>query len=120
MNVSVMVEIRSRQSKIHHLIVFLESIIQFSDGEAHNDPILKCYMNCMFHEYLIVDDNGEFHMDKVKAKLPPSVREVAFRLLDACFNVHTDGETQCDRAHLLHLCWKKTDPYVCTQVVNNV
>lgn len=75
--------------------------------------MLKCYMNCMFHEYEIVDDAGEFHMEKVKAKIPDSVREVALRLLDTCFDVHVDGETQCHRAFMLHSCWKKADPYVC-------
>ena len=27
-----------------------ESIKEFSDGEIHEDPKVKCYMNCLFHE----------------------------------------------------------------------
>lgn len=27
-----------------------EAIKEFSDGEVHEDPKLKCYMSCLFHE----------------------------------------------------------------------
>lgn len=88
------------------------AILEFSDGKIHDDPVVKCYMNCMFHEYEIVDDDGEFHTEKVIDKIPDSLKAVAIPLLNTCFNVHVDGETQCDRAHLLHKCWKLADPVV--------
>ena len=92
-----------------------EAITSFSDGAIHEDELLKCYMNCLFHEYEVVDDNGEFHMEKVKERIPDSLRAVAIPFLDKCFNVHVDGETQCQRAFLLHECWKKADPLVSEQ-----
>lgn len=69
-------------------------------------------MNCLFHEYEVVDDGGDLHVDKVKIKIPDSVKEVAYRLLDTCLGAHEPGETLCDRAFLLHTCWKQADPVV--------
>lgn len=31
-----------------------EAIKQFSDGEIHDDPALKCYMDCIFKEMGVV------------------------------------------------------------------
>lgn len=28
----------------------LAAIKEFSDGEVHEDPALKCFMSCLFHE----------------------------------------------------------------------
>lgn len=90
----------------------LEAIKRFSDDDAHDDAALKCYMNCIFHELDIVDDNGEVHYDKLKAFIPDVLRDYVFQLVVDCESHIPVGETQCDRAWSWHLCWKKMDSKV--------
>nr|ANA52575.1 odorant binding protein 1 [Bradysia odoriphaga]AWC08412.1 odorant-binding protein 1 [Bradysia odoriphaga] len=85
-----------------------EAIQQFSDGEIHEDEAMKCYMNCLFHEARVVDENGEVHLEMVHELLPESMKDIALNMGKKC--LYPKGETQCDRAFWLHSCWKKADP----------
>ncbi|KAL5283418.1 Obp83b family protein [Megaselia abdita] len=86
-----------------------EAIKEFSDGEIHEDPALKCYMNCLFHEIKVVDDNGDLHLEKLQALIPDDFMEIAMNMGKTCKN--PEGETLCDKAWWFHQCWKKNDPY---------
>lgn len=93
--------------------MFAEAIKEFSDGEVHEDAALKCYMNCLFHEFRVVDDKGEVHFEKIEThvhRLDDEVKHIAMSLLKACVN--PEGADQCERAFWIHKCWKTTDPKV--------
>nr|CBA11312.1 odorant binding protein 8 [Glossina morsitans morsitans] len=87
-----------------------EAIKEFSDGEIHEDPALKCYMNCLFHEVNVVDDAGELHFEKLVRMIPEPFLEMVKHIIDACESHIPKGETQCDRAWSWHVCFKQTDP----------
>lgn len=72
--------------------------------------MLKCYMNCIFHEFEVVDDEGEVHFDKVLRRIPDSMKEIAKNMLSKC--EHPEGDNLCKRAFWLHKCWKGIDPVV--------
>lgn len=80
----------------------------------HEDEQLKCYMNCLFHEYGVVDDDGEAHFEKIMKKIPDSMKEIANNMLSKC--LHPQGENLCERAFWLHKCFKELDPVVCLRV----
>ncbi|KAJ6641117.1 Pheromone-binding protein-related protein 6 [Pseudolycoriella hygida] len=89
------------------------AIAEFSDGQVHEDAALKCYMNCLFHEFKVVDDKGEVHFEKIEthvAKLDEEVRHIASNLIAKCQN--PTGADQCERAFSIHKCWKTNDPKV--------
>lgn len=47
-----------------------EAIKKFSDGQIHEDEKLKCYMNCLFHEFNLVSLFNEHSVDlKLKSLL---------------------------------------------------
>ncbi len=87
----------------------------FSDGEIHEDENLKCYMNCVFHEWQVVDDNGEVHLERMNADILDKFgRETEDKLIAMgrkC--LYPKGSNQCERAFWLHKCWKTADPKVC-------
>ncbi|XP_023299237.2 pheromone-binding protein-related protein 6-like [Lucilia cuprina] len=86
------------------------AIKEFSDGEIHEDPALKCYMNCLFHEVNVVDDNGEVHYEKMKRLIPDDLNKFIQHIIDACESHVPKGATQCERAWSWHVCFKETDP----------
>ncbi|KAM7364711.1 pheromone-binding protein-related protein 6-like [Cochliomyia hominivorax] len=86
------------------------AIKEFSDGDIHEDPALKCYMNCLFHEVNVVDDDGEVHYEKLKRLVPADLNEFVSHIMDTCEKHIPKGATQCDRAWSLHVCFKETDP----------
>lgn len=89
----------------------IEAIERFSNVEVHEDEQLKCYMNCLFHEYGVVDDDGEVHFEKLLKKVPDSIKAIATNMLSKC--LHPQGETLCEKAFWLHKCFKELDPVVC-------
>ncbi|XP_037951134.1 general odorant-binding protein 83a-like [Teleopsis dalmanni] len=86
------------------------SIKAFSVGEIHEDPALKCYMNCFFHEVGIVDDNGEVHYEKFKRFVPAEIKDIVQHIIEGCEAHVPVGATQCERAWSWHVCWKEIDP----------
>ncbi|XP_050100489.1 pheromone-binding protein-related protein 6 [Anopheles aquasalis] len=85
-----------------------EAIKKFSDEEIHEDEKLKCYMNCLFHEAKVVDDNGDVHLEKLHDSLPDSMHNIALHMGKRC--LYPEGETLCEKAFWLHKCWKQSDP----------
>ncbi|XP_058057623.1 general odorant-binding protein 83a-like [Anopheles bellator] len=85
-----------------------EAIKKFSDEEIHEDEKLKCYMNCLFHESKVVDDNGDVHLEKLHDSLPDSMHDIALHMGKRC--LYPEGENLCDKAFWLHKCWKQSDP----------
>nr|AXS77544.1 odorant binding protein OBP12 [Sitodiplosis mosellana] len=88
-----------------------EAIREFSDGEIHEDEALKCYMDCLFKEARVVDENGELHLEKLAThieKLDEEIQMIAIRMGKKCLRVK--GENQCERAFWHHKCWKTADP----------
>nr|QYL00041.1 OBP15 [Eupeodes corollae] len=85
-----------------------EAIREFSDGEIHEDEALKCYMNCIFHEFEVVDENGDVHLETLFRTVPDSIREVLLNMSKNC--IHPEGDTLCHKAWWFHQCWKKADP----------
>ncbi|XP_063709574.1 general odorant-binding protein 83a-like isoform X2 [Culicoides brevitarsis] len=85
-----------------------EAIKEFSDGQIHEDEKLKCYMNCVFHEAKVVDDNGDVHLEKLHDMLPDSMADIALHMGKRC--LYPKGDTLCERAFWLHKCWKTADP----------
>lgn len=59
-----------------------EAIKEFSDGQAHEDEKLKCYMHCMFDEAGLTDSKGEVHLEKVHSSLPDSMHDIALHMVD--------------------------------------
>lgn len=94
-----------------------EAIKEFSDGEIHEDPALKCYMNCIFHEANVVDEEGNVHLEKLHDMLPESMSDIAMHMGKKC--LYPEGDTQCERAFWLHRCWKKADPRVIIFIVKD-
>lgn len=45
-----------------------EAIKEFSDGKAHEDEKLKCYMNCVFHETKVVSSSISETKNLIKRK----------------------------------------------------
>lgn len=80
--------------------------------EVHEDEPLKCYMNCLFHEFGMVDDAGEAHFEKILGRLPASMQPAAAQMLAEC--EHPQGGNLCERAFWLHGCFKRNDPVVST------
>lgn len=87
-----------------------EAIQRFSDVEVHENEPLKCYMNCLFHEFKMVDDDGEAHFEKILGRLPESMQKMAKQMLAKC--EHPQGDNLCERAFWLHKCFKEVDPVV--------
>lgn len=90
-----------------------EAIKEFSDGQIHEDEKLKCYMNCLFHEAKLIDDNGEVHFEKIHThvdKWDEEIRAIAKNILAPCTT--PVGDNPCERAFSVHKCWKTTDPKV--------
>ncbi|XP_037824211.1 pheromone-binding protein-related protein 6-like isoform X2 [Lucilia sericata] len=85
-----------------------EAIKEFSDGEIHEDEALKCYMNCLFHEIDVVDENGDVHLETLFNTMPNTVRDLVIKASENC--VHPEGDTLCHKAWWFHQCWKKADP----------
>ncbi|XP_055382657.1 general odorant-binding protein 83a-like [Condylostylus longicornis] len=85
-----------------------EAIKQFSDGEIHDDPKLKCYMYCVFEETDVLHDDGEVHLEKLLDSLPESMHMIAVQMGKKC--LYPKGENSCERAYWLHKCWKTADP----------
>ncbi|XP_065365377.1 pheromone-binding protein-related protein 6-like [Calliphora vicina] len=85
-----------------------EAIKEFSDGQIHEDEALKCYMNCLFHEFSVVDDNGDVHLETLFQSIPGSLRDLLVKASENC--VHPEGDTLCHKAWWFHQCWKKADP----------
>ncbi|XP_033149915.1 uncharacterized protein LOC108603747 [Drosophila busckii] len=84
------------------------AIKEFSDGEIHEDEKLKCYMNCLFHELEVVDDNGDVHLDTLYHSVPHSIRAHLMDMSAKC--LHPVGDTLCEKAWWFNQCWKKADP----------
>lgn len=64
-----------------------EAITEFSDGEIHEDEKLKCYMDCLFKEARVVDDNGELHLEKLAThieKLDEEIQMIAIQMGKKC------------------------------------
>ncbi|EDV90737.1 GH14293 [Drosophila grimshawi] len=103
-----------RMAKIFHDIcveqtgVSEAAIKEFSDGEIHEDEKLKCYMNCLFHEFEVVDDKGDVHLEMLFSSVPHSVRDNMMAASEHC--IHPEGDTLCHKAWWFHQCWKKADP----------
>ena len=95
---------------MRNIILISEAIKEFSDGEIHEDEKLKCYMNCIFHEAQVVDENGNVHLEKLHDMLPESMSDIALNMGKKC--LYPKGDTQCERAFWLHKCWKTADPRV--------
>lgn len=96
---------------IYYIVKFhAEAIKEFSDGEIHEDEALKCYMNCIFHEAKVVDDDGNVHLEKLHSMLPESMADIAMHMGKKC--LYPKGDTLCERAFWLHKCWKTADPKV--------
>ncbi|KAH8326610.1 hypothetical protein KR067_010954 [Drosophila pandora] len=86
-----------------------EAIKEFSDGQIHEDEALKCYMNCLFHEFDVVDENGDVHMEKLLNAIPgEKLRNMMINASKDC--IHPEGDTLCHKAWWFHQCWKKADP----------
>lgn len=91
--------------------IFLPAAIkEFSDGDIHEDEALKCYMNCLFHEIDVVDDNGDVHLEKLFNTIPGKLRDLLMNMSKDC--IHPEGDTLCHKAWWFHQCWKKADPVV--------
>lgn len=70
-------------------------------------------MNCLFHEFKVVDDNGDVHFEKIQThidRLDDEIREIANNILKNCKN--PEGADPCERAFSIHKCWKMADPKV--------
>lgn len=64
-----------------------EAIREFSDGEIHEDEKLKCYMDCLFKEARVVDENGELHLEKLAThieKLDEEIQMIAIHMGKKC------------------------------------
>lgn len=66
-------------------------------------------MNCLFHEFGVVDDNGDVHLETLFKNIPISIRDL---LMKAENCIHPEGDTLCHKAWWFHQCWKKADPVV--------
>ena len=69
-------------------------------------------MRCIFQEANVIDDDGEMHYEKFVRLIPDHVMEYVQRIMDTCAKHVPEGETKCDRAWSIHVCWKTTDPVV--------
>lgn len=67
-------------------------------------------MSCLFHEFNVVDDQGDAHFEKIMNRIPDSMKEIARAMLASC--EHPKGDNLCERAYWLHKCWKELDPVV--------
>lgn len=84
------------------------AIAEFSDGAEHDDPLLKCYMACVFEESQVIGPNGDVHLETLYNRLPDSMKKVALKMGLPCLKIN--GEGRCERAFWLNRCWKRTDP----------
>ncbi|GBP16017.1 General odorant-binding protein 83a [Eumeta japonica] len=80
------------------------------DADIHEDEALKCYMNCLFHEFEVVDENGDVHLETLFRMVPSSIQDVLVKASENC--IHPEGDTLCHKAWWFHQCWKKADPVV--------
>lgn len=69
-------------------------------------------MRCLFQEANVIDDNGEVHYEKIIRLIPDHVMDYVQHIIDNCVAHVPEGETKCDRAWSLNVCWKTTDPVV--------
>lgn len=64
---------------------------------------MKCYMDCLFKELKVVDENGELHMEKLVThieKLDEEVQAIAIHMGRKCLK--PKGDNQCERAFWYH------------------
>nr|AKB92821.1 odorant binding protein 2b [Zeugodacus tau] len=85
-----------------------EAIKEFSDGDVHEDELLKCYMYCVFEETDVLHEDGEVHLEKILDSLPESMHVIALHMGKKC--LYPKGDNKCERAFWLHRCWKEADP----------
>lgn len=88
-----------------------EAIREFSDGEVHHDPALKCYMYCIFKEGGAIRENGEVHLEELADHIESyddEVQDIFFHMARRC--LRPVGDTLCERAFWFHQCWKSYDP----------
>ncbi|XP_055298989.1 pheromone-binding protein-related protein 6-like [Sitodiplosis mosellana] len=92
------------------------AIKEFSDGEVHEDAALKCYMSCLFHEFRVVDDNGDPHFERINTHVRLLDEEIR-QIVQVTFLICTNPQRvdRYERAFSIHKCWKTHDPKVCSQ-----
>lgn len=92
-------------------ILFITDAIQsFSDENIHEDPVMKCYMSCLFQVFKLTDDRGEIDFNKIQShvdKMDEEFRTIVDPMVKSCQN--PIGDDQCKRAFSIHKCWKQTD-----------
>lgn len=93
---------------------FSASIQQFSDGELHDDPKLKCYMHCVFHETGMIDDPpNEKRINIVRIHEVFEQTEEYQIILDMMRKcLYPEGDDMCEKSYKLNKCWKESDPKV--------
>lgn len=73
-------------------------------------------MDCLFHHFKVVDDQGHFDHDKTIAKLTAEWAEdlqpIVISIAGPCKPKQIFTPDMCENAYALHECWKATDPYV--------
>lgn len=92
------------------ITIITEAIKKFSDGPAHDDEALKCYMHCLLDDGGMVDENGNVLLEKLHDSLPEMMKPIAMKMGLKCLKIK--GDTACERAFWLNSCWKQSDPKV--------
>lgn len=79
---------------------------------VEGDEALKCYMSCLFHEMLVVDDNGNVHLELVQDAYgdDDEMHLILLNMGKRC--LYPKGDSLCEKAFWLNKCWKNADPKV--------
>lgn len=76
-----------------------------------DDEKLKCYMNCLFAEADLTDNDGLLHLEKLVDTLELLDEEsqmIFLKMAKRC--LRPEKTTQCETAFWFHKCWKTADP----------
>nr|ALS03869.1 odorant-binding protein 21 [Ectropis obliqua] len=99
-----------------------EELAMMQDHRISDSPNAKCLMACIFKKADMMDDKGNYDLEKTNKWVETEFSDSATRLESArnlfnmCKKVNdepvTDGEKGCERAYLLSKCLVENSPKI--------
>lgn len=86
------------------------------DDKDDPDTTLKCYIKCVMLEFKTMDEDGRLDPSPAIELLSKSerwIQKIMFDMGKKCVRAkYPKGIDLCERAFLIHKCFKETDPVV--------
>ncbi|XP_006620447.1 general odorant-binding protein 83a-like [Apis dorsata] len=78
-------------------------------GEFPEDEKLKCYFNCVFEKFNVMDKkNGKIKYDLLKKIIPEAFKEIGKEMIDSCSSI--DSDDKCEKSFMFMKCMFEVNP----------